>query len=86
MATLVKLDDELKGGTQQLADGRHRSAHWTMRDYVEREETREDFKQEALAFWTSDKETGLHLTGKAVRDWLSSRGTDKETTIPRCHK
>jgi predicted transcriptional regulator len=90
MATSVKLDDELKSRIQHLADLRHRSAHWIMceaiRDYVEREEAMENFKQEALASWTAYQETGRYLTGQEVRDWLNSWGTDKETTIPECHE
>lgn len=69
---------------------RHRSAHWITREairiYVEREEARESFKQEALAFWTAYQETGQHLAGQEVRDWLSAWGTDKETENPHCHK
>ena len=53
MATSIKIDDELKGRIQQLASQRQRSSHWIMREaitqYVEREEARESFKQEALA-------------------------------------
>ncbi len=67
MATSVKLDDDLKSRIQHLAETRHRSAHWIMReairDYVEREEARESFKQEALASWTAYQETG-HLGGE----------------------
>jgi len=90
MATSVKLDDGLKSRIQRLADMRHRSAHWIMReairDYVEREEARESFKQEALASWTAYQETGRHLTGQEVRDWLKTWGTDKEIQIPQCHE
>jgi predicted transcriptional regulator len=90
MATSVKLDDELKKRIQRLADVRHRSAHWIMReairDYVEREEARESFKQESLASWTAYQETGQHLTGQEVRDWLNTWGTDKETEVPECHE
>ena len=90
MATTVKLDDKLKSRIQHLADLRHRSAHWIMceaiRDYVDREEAREDFKREALASWTAYQETGRHLTGQEVRDWLNSWGTAKEARIPKCHE
>jgi predicted transcriptional regulator len=90
MATSVKLDDDLKSRIQHLADIRHRSAHWIMReairDYVEREEARERFKQEALASWKAYQETGQHLTGQEVRDWLKTWGTDKDTEIPECHE
>ncbi len=90
MATTVKLDDELKSRIQHLADLRQRSAHWIMceaiREYVDCGEAMEDFKQEALASWTAYQETGRHLTGQEVRDWLNSWGTEKETTIPKCHE
>ncbi len=53
MAASAKPDDDLHNRVQQLADMRRRSAHWIMRevirDYVDREEARENFKQEALA-------------------------------------
>jgi len=90
MATSVKLDDNLKGRIQHLANLRHRSAHWIMReaikDYVDREEARENFKQEALDSWTSYQETGRHLTGKEVSSWLKGWGTDDEKEIPPCHE
>jgi predicted transcriptional regulator len=90
MATSVKLDNELKKRIQHLADVRHRSAHWIMReairDYVEREEARESFKQESLASWTAYQETGQHLTGQEARDWLNTWGTNKETEAPECHE
>ncbi len=90
MAVSVKINDNLKSRVQHLADIQHRSSHWIMceaiRDYVEREEAKENFKQEALASWTAYQETGQHLTGLEVRDWLNTWGTDKETEIPQCHK
>jgi predicted transcriptional regulator len=90
MATSVKLDDELRNRIQRLADTRQRSAHWIMREairnYVEREEARESFKQEALASWTAYQETGKHLSSQQTRDWLTSWGTEKETEIPECHE
>ena len=67
----VKLDDDLKSRMQGLADARHRSMHGFMceaiRDYVECEEAREDFKQEALAPWTAYQESGRYLTGQEIR-------------------
>jgi predicted transcriptional regulator len=90
MATSVKLDNELKTRIQHLANVRHRSAHWIMReairDYVEREEAREDFKQEALASWTAFQETGRHLNKREVHDWLATWGTDTATEVPPCHE
>lgn len=89
-ATSIKLDEELKSRVQNLAGLRRRSAHWIMREaiqqYVEREEKRESFKQEALAAWAEYRETGLHLTGEEVRAWLSTWGTDEEQAAPERHE
>jgi predicted transcriptional regulator len=90
MATSVKIDDDLKERIQHLAGLRQRSAHWIMREaiqqYVEREEARENFRQEALASWQAWQETGRHLTGQEVRAWLDTWGTDNEKAAPECHE
>jgi predicted transcriptional regulator len=89
MAVSVKIDDELKGRVQRLAESRRRSSHWIMREaieqYVDREEARASFRAEARESWKNYQETGLHLTGQEVRDWLRGWGTEEETEIPSCH-
>ena len=66
MAMSIKIDEVLKNRVKHLASQHRRSAHWIMleaiQQYVEREEARESFKQEALASWASYQETGRHLT------------------------
>ena len=88
--TSLKLDDELKGRVQQLAEARRRSSHWIMREaiaqYVEREEKREALRQETLNAWKEFEATGLHITGVEVETWLSTWGTDDELSAPECHK
>ena len=90
MATSLKIDDTLKSRVQHLASQRRRSPHWIMleaiQQYVEREEARESFKQEAMASWTAYQETGRHLTGQEARSWLQTWGTDAETGLPECHE
>ncbi len=90
LTTSVKLDDDLKNRVQQLARKQQHSAHWIMRkairDYVEREEAREQFVQEALVAWSSYQETGKHLSGQEVQEWLQTWGSDDETEIPECHE
>ena len=90
MATSLKLDDALRRRIQHLAEVQQRSAHWIMceaiRDYVEREEVKEKFKQEALTSWAAYQETGQHLTAEEVRVWLEAWGTDEEKEMPRCHE
>ncbi|WP_425527801.1 CopG family ribbon-helix-helix protein [Xylella fastidiosa] len=89
MATSIKLDDELKGRVQHLADVRRRTAHWIMREaiaqYVEREEKREAFRQDTLKAWEEFQATGLHVTAEEVEKWLSSWGTENELQAPVCH-
>jgi predicted transcriptional regulator len=89
MAASIKLSDDLKIRISKLAEQRKRSAHWIMREaiqqYVDREEARESFKQEAEASWAEYQATGLHLTGDEIRAWLSKWGTDGETEVPPCH-
>jgi predicted transcriptional regulator len=89
MATSIKIDDELKNRVRQLADIKKRSAHWIMceaiREYIEREEKKERFKQEALTSWKAYQETGKHLTAQEVQNWLQTWGSEKETEIPPCH-
>jgi len=90
MATSLKIDDALKSRVQTLATQRRRSSHWIMleaiQQYVEREEARENFKQDAVAAWEACQETGLHLTGQEVRAWLDTWGSEQEMVVPECHR
>lgn len=89
MAVSVKIDDELKGRVQSLAERRHRSAHSVMRDaireYVEREDARDSFIQESLDGWAEFNRTGKHITGEELFAWMDTWGTEAETGPPECH-
>lgn len=89
MATSVKLDENLKGRVQHLAEVRHRSAHWIMREaireYVEREEKHESFKQDALRAWESYQENGQHLTLEEADAWLDKLEAGDDVELPKCH-
>lgn len=54
--------------------------------YVEHEERRQAFKQDALQAWETYQETVRHLTGQEATDWLSTWGTDDERPASRCHQ
>lgn len=85
-ATSIKLDDELKGRVQHLADARRRTAHWIMREaiaqYVEREEKREALKRDTLRAWEEFQETGVHATAEEADEWLARWGTENELPPP----
>ncbi|QUS37399.1 CopG family ribbon-helix-helix protein [Falsirhodobacter algicola] len=89
-ATSIKLDDEMKGRVQHLAQARQRTSHWIMREaisqYVEREERREVLRKDTLAAWEEFQATGLHATAEEVDQWLARWGTDDEQPAPECHK
>jgi len=75
-ATSIKLDDDMKGRVQHLAEARKRTSHWIMREaiaqYVEREEKRETLRRDTLKAWEEFQETGLHATAEEVDQWLAS--------------
>ena len=86
--TSLKLDNELKERVQRLALVRRRSAHWVMREaieeYVEREEKRERFRQDALAAWTHYQATGLYATADEADAWLAKLEAGKDAAPPKC--
>lgn len=90
MATSIKIDNDLKSRIQNLATQKNRSPHWLMRqainEYVDREEAREDFKQEALDAWKRYQETGRHLSHQETQQWLTTWGTEHEQDVPECHE
>ena len=87
--TSLKLDAEVKQRVQRLASARRRSPHWLMREaieeYVEREEKREQFRQDALAAWAHYQTTGLHATAEETDAWLAKLETGKDAAPPKCH-
>jgi predicted transcriptional regulator len=90
MATTIKLDDELKSRVRRLADQRDRSAHWIMREaitqYVEREEKRESFKQDAMRAWNDYQANGLHVTHEEADAWLAKLEAGEDAEPPKCHE
>jgi predicted transcriptional regulator len=53
--------------------------------YVEREERREVFRQDALKAWEAYRTTGLHLTGAEADAWLDQLEQGKDVDPPPCH-
>jgi predicted transcriptional regulator len=89
-AVAIKIDQLTKERYKKLARIKNRSAHWMMREaikqYVDREEKREAFHQDAVNSWNEYQETGLHATGDEVIKWLNSWGTDDTQDVPECHQ
>jgi len=86
--TSLKLAAEIKERVRRLASARRRSPHWLMREaieeYVEREEKRERFRQDALAAWAHYQTTGLHVAAEEADAWLAKLEAAKEAAPPKC--
>jgi predicted transcriptional regulator len=87
--TSIKLDSKMKQRVQRLAASRRRSPHWVLREaveqYVEREEKREQFRQDALAAWNHYQTTGQHVTAGEADKWLAKLEAGKDAAPPICH-
>lgn len=88
-AVAVKIDLEMKERMKRLAETKHRSTHWMMkeaiRQYVDREEKRESFRQDALMAWNEFQATGMHVTQQEADAWLSKLEDGQDEEPPKCH-
>ena len=80
-ALSVKLSDDVKSRLALVAKHAKRSTHYLMREavteYVEREEKRLAFIQEAEDALNDYHETGLHVSGEAMEKWAFSNDKSK---------
>jgi len=86
----IKLGVELKERVNRLAAARDRTPHWLMheaiRQFVEREEQRESFRQDAIKAWDDYQATGLHVTMDEADAWLAKLATtDQDVASPEPH-
>lgn len=85
----VKVDQDLKERMKVLAKIQHRSTHWIMREairqYVDREEKREQFRQDAILAWNEYRTTGAHVTLEEADAWLARLEAGEDPEPPECH-
>ncbi len=85
----IKIEADIKERVKRLAIARQRTPHWLMREairqYVEREEKRETFRQDAINAWNEYQATGLHVTMAEADAWLAKLGAGKDAKPPECH-
>ena len=53
--------------------------------YVEREEKREAFRQEALTAWSSYQTNNLHVSHAEADNWLAQLEGGQDVEPPECH-
>lgn len=85
----IKIDAEIKERVRRLADARKRTPHWLMREaihqFVEREEKRETFRQDAINAWNEYQATGQHVSMAEADAWLANLEAGKDAEPPECH-
>lgn len=85
----IKIDLDMKERVKRLAESRHRTPHWLMREaisqYVEREEKREAFRQDGIRAWNEYQATGLHVTTEEADAWLTKLEAGQDVAPPECH-
>lgn len=86
----IKVDQDTRDRVKRLADLRQRTPHWLMKEaiaqYLDREEKRVAFRQDAIKAWTEYQETGMHVDAADVTAWLETWGDENEQPAPKCHK
>ena len=87
--TTIKIDSDMKARVRRLADARNRTPHWmileAIRYYLDHEEKREAFRQDAIQAWNEYQTNGLHLTDEEAHAWLSKLESGQDVEIPKCH-
>ena len=85
----VTLDADIGARIGKLAEARHRAADWligeAVKEYVEREEQREDYKQQALQVWDEYRSAGLHAAEEKTDGWLAKLSEGVYEAPPKCH-
>ena len=85
----VKLETDVRDRIKALATARDRSPHWMMREaivqYVDREERRESFRQDALRAWAAYEATGAHVTAQEADAWLAQLEAGEDVDPPAAH-
>ena len=85
----IKIDADTKERVKRLADARNRTPHWLMREaireYVDREEKREAFRQSAIRAWDDYRAHGAHVTQAQADAWLAKLEAGKDVEPPECH-
>jgi predicted transcriptional regulator len=87
--TTIKIDTNTKERMKRLAEARHRTSHWmileAIRQYVEREEKREAFRQDGIRAWNEYQATDLHVTLAEADAWLAKLEAGEDVEPPACH-
>jgi len=83
----IKLDDETNDRLKALAQQRDRSAHWLLREalqrYLTEEERYEREKAEDLAEYEDYVLTGKAIDNETITSWLNELANGKKAAWPK---
>jgi predicted transcriptional regulator len=75
---------------RKIAQREKRTAHSiateAVKTVIRQKERDHAFNQSCIDSYNHFLETGLHVTQNEIDMWVDSLGTDKEITIPTCHR
>ena len=87
--TTVVLETGIKNRLERIAELQQKPAEALMQDaiaeYVERQERRAQFRQDAIDALEEYERTGLHATGEEVDEWLTKTAAGEKVPFPKCH-
>lgn len=85
----IKLDPSDRDRIASLASMKKRTPHYLMKEaileYVQREETRQNFIKAADTSFEHFKETGLHITLDEFSTWVDDVQKNPDAPITACH-
>lgn len=85
----IVLGKDVSAKVEKWAQEHHRTpqqvADEAIEQYLERAEFREQVRLDVEASSKHYQETGLHLTGEEVDEWLSKLGAGENVPPPPCH-
>lgn len=88
-SVVIKLDVETKERVKRLAEARHRTSHWLMREaikqYVEKEEKRETFRQAGIKAWEEYQITGACVDLEEADVWLAQLESGQNKESSKCY-
>jgi predicted transcriptional regulator len=89
IAVTTSIPRALAERVDQFARQQKQSSEAIFRDavseYLDRQDQRRSFREDAIAAWTDYQRTGLHLTGDEADAWLAKLESGEIAAAPDCH-
>lgn len=85
----IRLDKEKRTRLNRLAKAHERTSHAlaikALDEYLEREEARLAYEQQAIRAYETLQLTGAHVEHDELKQWANSLNTSNPMEAPKCH-